>query len=703
MYEVKKLNKLPEVKKELTVDWLGTGAFPSTTLTYITDALKLQLQPEITQTAYPVYADIHDSTVFLNTKSLVRHSAILLVRCDTLTLDGHAVAIHALGEEPDIPIHWRNCILYTNDGLGQLSSAFADVLFGWANNRAETAASRQCLQAPDGHLLFGSEHIHLAQERVLFDLQHPPQERGRILWVFANPYIDLLAGPYGLEILDGICRESGFVTRITNPFVEFLDPIEGLQRLLKDFQPDMIGISLRNIDDALVIHSLEGDAESVDTLDLLANVKCLVDSLQAVEKPIFIGGAAFSTAPDQFLAYFQLEFGVVGAGEAAIQELCTLWNAGLLQREGMTGFRKLWSELPSAVWREHDAYRHNPAQQTRILVQSPLIRRTWAYTYKNRRDCMPEPVRGSQGCALGCSYCIESVNRKSMSWRPVQHVVDEIEFTFRRYGVRVFHLADSEANIPFQRFIDLAEALISRNLHEEILWTAYLNVKPFDTQAIPLLHTSGLYRFKFAFDHFSDQMLHSYHKNFREKDLEKLLDGFEPYGHQIQLYAGILLGGPGETEETLQYAVRRMKEHTRKGWTFYYNVGVRVYPGTPFGQRFLASPEASDYYGPGKADAGISPLIYCSPQAPRLLARRLEKTFADTPRVFRMNKERSLAIGYEGFRRFMVAWHAWLDGRGQEAAHILAETEGLHLLREGVVLQRLLRMREKYIHAFSHI
>lgn len=699
------LDKLPRLERRLTVDWLGAGEFPSNNLTPIATALGIQLQPEIIQTIFPIYVDIHEYAIFLNNEALVRCNAILMVHCNKISLNGQSIDIHVLGEKPEIPITWRNCIFYTNRGLDQLSSAFVHVLFGWADNCVEISERGQLLQALDGHLLFGNEHIRLAQERVLFDLQHPPLERGRILWIFANPYVDLLAGPYGLEILDGFCRESGFVTRITNPFIEFLDPIEGLKHLLKRFQPDMIGISLRNIDDALIIHSLEGAPESVDTLDLLADVKHLIDSLRSFERPIFIGGAAFSTAPDQFLPYFQLEFGVVGAGEAAIQQLCALWDEGFFQREGMAGFRKVWSELPSAVWMEHGVCRYSSAQaqQTRLLEQSPLVRRTWAYAYKNKRDYMPEPVRSSQGCALGCSYCIESVNRKSMSWRPVQHVVDEIEFAFRQYGIRVFHLADSEANIPFQRFVDFAETLIARNLHEEVLWTAYLNVKPFDTQAIPLLHKSGLYRFKFAFDHFSDDMLRSYHKNFREKDLERLLAGFAPYQGQLQLYAGILLGGPGETEETLQYAVRRMKEHTRKGWTFYYNVGVRVYPGTPFGQSFLAFPEASSYYGPGKADAGMSPLVYCTPQAPRLLARRLEKTFASTPRVFRMNKERTLAIGYEGFRRFMVAWHAWLDGRYQEAAHVLAETEGLHLLREGVVLQRLLKMRERYARTFSHI
>nr|WP_283809154.1 radical SAM protein [Tumebacillus amylolyticus] len=393
----------------------------------------------------------------------------------------------------------------------------------------------------------------------------------------------------------------------------------------------------------------------------------------------------------------QLEFGVIGAADYAIAKLCELWSPDLLATQGLEGFRRLWSQLPGAVWKEQGSFHRTVALRTRVLNQSTRIRRTWTFSYKNKRDYLPEPVRGAQGCALACSYCVESVNRTRMSSRSIEQVVDEIEFSLRRYGIRVFHMADSEANIPFQRLTDLARELIRRNLHHEILWTAYLNVLPFEADAIPLLVESGLYRFKFAFDHFADDILKSYHKNFREKDLDALLDAFEPYIGQVQLYAGILLGGPGEDETTLQYAMDRMKQHAKRGFTFYYNVGVRIYPGTPFGLQFLEDRTQAGYYGPGKHDDGLSALVYSAPQSPRVLAARVEEFFQNSPRVFRMNKEKTTGIGYEGYRRFLVAWHAWLDGRSIDALQILEETENLHLLREGLVLQRLLRMRTRKI------
>lgn len=680
----------------LIVDWIGSAENHPSFLSEITTSLGIHLHWTEFRIEEKVEVRISGLNVKIDNKNIEysRKGAIMVVGCDLLSVNGEQVDIYVFGEGAHIPSRWRNIIFFTAAGKKRLPASFADLILGWADERSEGRAERPMPISREGKLLFGDEHIRLAQDRVYFTLKGPPQETARILWIYANPYIDLLAGPYGLEILDSICREKGFVTRITNPFVEFLAPIKGLRKLINAFQPTMIGISFRNIDDALIVHSLDGDSERVDTYNLLPDIKRLVDSIRDFEGPIFIGGAAFGTAPEKFLDFFGLNYGIIGAAEAAMEQLCERWGDQQFKGKEFEQFHEIWSSLPGAVWREKEGFVRNNPERTSVLKQTPKIRRTWSYTYKNIRDYLPEPVRGAQGCPIACSYCVEAVNRRRMSWRSIQQVVDEMEFSYRRYGIRIFHLADSEANLPFERLISLSEELIRRKLNEEILWTAYLNARPFETEAIPLLAEAGLYRFKFAFDHFDDRMLKSYKKNFRERDLVKLLDGFEPFLGKVQLYAGILLGGPKEDEATIQYAIRRMKEHARRGFTFYYNVGVRIYPGTPFGLQDYAN-EAGSFYGPGKDDGGISTLVYCSPDSPRRLASRLEKIFAGTPRIFRMNREKTTDVEYEEYRRFLVAWNAWLDGRSNEAMQILEQVEGLHRLREGVLLQRLLRLRAR--------
>lgn len=642
----------------------------------------------------PAVEIIEDSIRSETAWSHPRKGALQVICCRTLHRDGVPADSVLIGEDGDFESDWHNTLFVTAIDLDVIGTALAQLVLGRTATQEQSGRSgRLCT---DGTLTMSLTEQLLARDRILFDLQGPPkQAKGRILWVFANPYIDLIAGPYGLDILDGIAKRHGFQTHFVNPYLESLDPQAGLLEAIRRTRPDLIGVSFRNIDDALIVHRLEGDPQSIDTHDLVGGVTQLLQVLGQFDGPVIVGGAAFGTAPERFLHQFQLDYGIIGAADRAIDQLCADWSPLERSGEWRAGFERVWSTLPGAVWRTGDTFARREGSRTRELQQTPRIRRTLPYTLLNKRDWLPEPVRGAQGCALGCSYCVESVNRKQMSWRQVGEVVDEMEFAMRHYGLQVFHLADSEANVPFSRLTDLADEIVRRGLDGHLLWTAYLNVKPFDTAAIPLLSRSGLYRFKFALDHFHDSMLKSYHKNFREDDIAQLLDGFAPYLRQTQFYAGVLLGGPGESEETLACAVQRMKEEAARGFTFYYNVGVRVYPGTPFAEQWQRAADPTHYYGPGLHDGAVSPLVYCAPQAPRPLAARLESVFADTPRVFRMNQEKILEIGYEGYRRYLIAWHAWLAGRESEAAAILDQIENLHVLRQGMALRRLLRLRSR--------
>lgn len=626
-----------------------------------------------------------------------RTGAIRLIDVERLEEDGEVRQIRTFGEERAVPAEKRRTVLLCRATPEQTAAALARVIFGWADAGREGSEERDSIRIENGRLLLSEVHALRARDRVCFDLQSPPtEESGRLLWIFANPYTDTLTGPYGLELLAQTAKEHGFASRICNPFVEFLNPAQGLRSLIDSYQPDLLGISLRNLDDALIVHELDGDPHTVDTQDLFAEVRQLLAELRDFSGPVVVGGAAFGTAPELFLEQLGLQYGLIGTGEAAIRDLCAAWRPHESPSDAASEtFHKIWTRLPGAIWRsEPSAYARNPMSRERHLQQPAAVQRLLPYVLMNRWDRLPEAIRGSQGCAIGCKYCLESVNRKIVSWRGVEEVVDEIEFALHHYGSRQFHLTDSEANIPFTRLTDLAEEIMRRGLDGHVLWTAYLNVRPFEPDAVPLLAASGLYRLKFAFDHFHDDMLRGYGKNFREADILQLIEGLARYREHAQLMAGVLLGGPGESEETLAYAIRRMREAAGTGISFYYNAGVRLYPGTPFAE-LLKDPSAAPHlYGEGKTDDALSPLVYCAPKPPRELARELEERFADHPGIFRMNQVKSCALGREGYRRFLVAWHAFLDGREEEALQILEEIPHLHADRQAQIFHRLLRIRK---------
>jgi hypothetical protein len=67
--------------------------------------------------------------------------------------------------------------------------------------------------------------------------------------------------PYGLDTISQILkvRESPAKTLTMNPFIEDIDTRSYLRDILAAYEPDLVGISIRNIDNAIVaISEAEG-------------------------------------------------------------------------------------------------------------------------------------------------------------------------------------------------------------------------------------------------------------------------------------------------------------------------------------------------------------------------------------------------------------------------------------------------------------
>ena len=82
--------------------------------------------------------------------------------------------------------------------------------------------------------------------------------------------------------------------------------LESVLEEVKRFQPGMIGISVRNIDNVNLLN----------TEYYIHNVKNMVEAIRTVsDARIVLGGAGFSLIPEQILEETGADFGVIGEGE----------------------------------------------------------------------------------------------------------------------------------------------------------------------------------------------------------------------------------------------------------------------------------------------------------------------------------------------------------------------------------------------------
>ena len=141
--------------------------------------------------------------------------------------------------------------------------------------------------------------------------------RRRVLLVHANPFQRVTPVPrYGLERLRTAAEGTGAEIELLDPYLVAEDPL-GRPARRRGFRPDVIGLGVRIIDDCIVVDRLDAPATSRST-----SASCSPSARAAPragrggpEARFVVGGAGFSACPQECLAFLDVEYGVVGAGE----------------------------------------------------------------------------------------------------------------------------------------------------------------------------------------------------------------------------------------------------------------------------------------------------------------------------------------------------------------------------------------------------
>lgn len=302
--------------------------------------------------------------------------------------------------------------------------------------------------------------------------------------------------PAGLSYLAGSLRNHEVV--VTDPNLSG-SPAEALA-LVSSLQPDLIGVSLRNIDSQM----LRDLALYLPPFyNLISSIKTLRPNV-----PVVVGGAAYSLFPIDLMASApEIDVGVYLEGELTLRELAEGGDPskvkGVFYRQGdevlFTGNRKFrgFHELPKPAWD--------------IVSPQPYAPYPWAVGVQTKR-----------GCSRHCSYCTYPLlNGRIMRCRSPQEVVDEIELLATDYGIKEFMFIDPVFNNPPAH----AEAIVRELLRRSLLlrWTAYFSEKQLTRNFADLAISAGCREFAFSPDGTTAATLKALGKDTSPGDFERVL------------------------------------------------------------------------------------------------------------------------------------------------------------------------------------
>jgi len=378
------------------------------------------------------------------------------------------------------------------------------------------------------------------------------------------------------------------------------DPRAALHSLLTDFEPELIGLSIRNIDNQCYLQ----------TEYFLPEVKELIELCREHSTaPIVIGGPAFTVSPTATLEFLQADFGVIGEGEKVFGELVERIAQGAD-----------CSDLPGLVWPSEGGVRANPPQLIEDLdsLQPPRIDLFEPQRYAAEGGA--SSVISKQGCTFRCLYC-DSPHVMGSRWRKKspERVAGELESLQREMGGGLVFFTDAVFNHPPDYAKKICEAIIRRGL--DISWIATVHPAFAQRDLFERMRDAGCRAVSVGCDTASARMLEILRKDFTLDQLDSALDLLEEL--QIQYVLSVLVGAPGENRETIEETIEFLSD--RNPLMLDFCVGIRLMPHTAlFDMAVQEGVISAD-------DPLMEPKFYLSPQVADWIEEYLTEICSQRP------------------------------------------------------------------------
>jgi radical SAM superfamily enzyme YgiQ (UPF0313 family) len=380
----------------------------------------------------------------------------------------------------------------------------------------------------------------------------------RVLLISANTeHINMPVLPLGMACVAAAAQNAGHEVETINLMMQ-KDVRTPIAQTINSFSPEVIGISVRNIDDQFM-------ETPTFLLDSVKNVVTVCRSLS--DAPIVLGGAGYSIFPKTALAYLGADMGIQGEGEAAF----VLLLEQLRRKADLSGIPGLY--LPGAG---HPEKPPKMPMVTRILDSFPMPLPNIHLTPHSgiKEDQLWIPFQTRRGCAMDCSYCsTATIEGRILRKYSPPNVIEGLR-RFVEAGFRQFFFVDNTFNLPQSYAKALCDVIIAAGLN--IRWRCILYPWKADNALIGKMAKAGCREVSLGFESGSEKILKNLNKRFTPDEIVRISETLKKHG--IRRMGFLLLGGPGETLETVMQSLHFADALQLEAMKI--TTGIRIYPYT---------------------------------------------------------------------------------------------------------------------------
>ncbi len=363
--------------------------------------------------------------------------------------------------------------------------------------------------------------------------------------------------PLGACLVAESCERAGHQVRLLDLMFE-RHPLHALGSVIDKTRPDVVGISLRNIDNNDMQHPVA----------FYKDLTLLMETIRGkTEATVVLGGAAVGVMPESLLRFTEADWAVLGDGEIVFPQVLDMLSKNMMPKD-----------IAGVAWIEDTGFRLNTGFVDRFSDNGlvPDFRR-WINLPAYLSRFSPVPIQTKLGCHFKCVYCtyrkIEGQDYRLCDPQTIGGEIVDLE----KRGLRDVEFVDNVFNSPYDHAIALCDA-IAKVRTKVRLQTVELNPYFLDDNLIGAMEQAGFVGIGITVESAADPVLDRLKKGFTARDVFKASEVIQR--HRIPCIWVFMFGGPGETEETVQETLRFAEKCIGQRDVALFMIGIRIYPGT---------------------------------------------------------------------------------------------------------------------------
>jgi radical SAM superfamily enzyme YgiQ (UPF0313 family) len=407
----------------------------------------------------------------------------------------------------------------------------------------------------------------------------------------------MYAAPLGEAYVASYLQKEGHEVEILDLTLTE-DMKKDIPKKIDSFVPDVIGMSIRNIDIATYPATIYFYPFAKQAIEYTKEI---------TDIPIILGGSGFSIFAEQILRDTNHDFGVIGEGEYAFAEVVKRIRENEDIKKIPKGICYLTESGKFVVkepWRVENL--DDIPFPSRDLLQNDK--------YKLVDGSIIGNLQTHRGCPFNCTFCsYVFLEGHDMRYRSVNKIVDEIDIMVNNHGIDNIFFTDSVLNLNYKHLESVCKEIIRRGI--DFNWGCNYRSDINYLELIPLLKESGAKHFAIGVDSLSDKVLKEMKKEHKKSDIIETTNKCSE--NEIELFLSLMLGAPGDTLDTVKETLDAMLDlnvYMDSNWQGASEVllmtGIRIYPHTKINEIALKEGIIT------KNDNLLYPKFYITPDIP---------------------------------------------------------------------------------------